>query len=112
MESATFTSIAKRRRQVLRELHLDPNLPSLQHYYVADELSDLVESSVVRWFNLNTEKLSSGAILVGVNMMEDGALLRLKQVGFPRFWDVKFNESVIFQRFTNEEEIILTAKEV
>ena len=112
MESATYATISKRRRQVLRELHLDPNLISLQHYFVADELSDLVESSVVRWFNLNTEKLSSGAILVGINIMEDGALLRVKQVGIPRFWDVKFNESVVFQRVSDEQETILAAREL
>ena len=101
---ASYKGIAVRRREVLRELRLDPFMESLENYYVADELSDLIESRVVRWFNLDTEQLSSGGVLVGVNMREDGAHLRVKQVmrngGFPRFWDVRFNEAVVFQRPT------------
>ena len=113
---ASFRGIAVRRREVLRELRMDPFMESLENYYVTDELSDLIESRVVRWFNLNTETLTSGGVLVGVNMQEDGAHLRVKQVmrfsGAPRFWDVKFNEAVVFQRLTPEERLVLEARDL
>jgi hypothetical protein len=113
---ASYRGIAVRRREVLREIRLDPFMESLEDYYVADELSDLIESHVIRWFNLNTENLTSGGILVGVQMFEDGAHLRVKQVmrfgGAPRFWDVKFNEVVVFQRLTQDERLILEARDL
>jgi len=113
---ASYRGIAVRRREVLRELRLDPFMESLEAYYVADELDLLLEGHVVRWFNLNTEHLTSGGVLVGVSMQPDGALLRIKQVmrhgGPPRFFNVKFNEAVVFQRLTPEERLILEARDL
>ena len=113
---ASYRGIAVRRREVLRELRLDPFMESLENYYVADELDLLLEGHVVRWFNLNTEHLASGGILVAVNMQPDGPNLRIKQVmrngGFPRFWDIKFNEAVFFQRLTPDERLILEARDL
>jgi len=114
---ASFKGIAVRRRAVLRELGLDPFMDSLETYYVADEISDLLDGHVVRWFNLNTEHLASGGILVGVHMEADGAHLRIKQVmrrsgAPPHFWDVKFNEAVVFQRLKPDEQLILEARDL
>ena len=113
---ASDRGIAVRRREVLRELRLDPFMESLDTYYVVDELDLLMEGHVVRWFNLNTEHLASGGVLVGVNMERDGAHLRIKQVmrngGYPRFFDIKFNEAVVFQRLTPDERLILEARDL
>jgi hypothetical protein len=113
---SSYSGIAVRRREVLRELRMDPFMESLENYYVADELSDLIESRVVRWFNLNTEHLASGGVLVGVNMRDDGAHLRIKQVmrtgGYPKFFDIRFNEAVVFQRLTPEEQVVLEARDL
>jgi len=111
MEGLTRESIAHRMAEVLTELKLDVNMPSLMDYFVADELSQLKESRVVRWFNLQTAQLTSGGILVAVEMHPTGALLRIKQVRRNRFWNVRFNDAVIFQRLTPEEQAVLFAKE-
>ena len=110
MENKTFQSIIWRKREVLKEIGLI-HYNGLDDYYVADELSDLVEQHVVRWFNLKTGKLAIGGILVGVNMHPQGALLRIKQVKGLRFWSVAFNDAVVFQRLTDDEYTLLQAKE-
>ena len=103
----------ERRREVLKELRLLSKDKTLENYEVVDEYHQLKEGRIVRWVNLVPGALSitSGAIVVRSEMQEDGLLVTVKAVGFPRFWSIKFNEVVLFQKLSFEELVLIEAIE-
>lgn len=107
-----YVSITNRKHAVLKELGLLHKEAALEQYAVVDEYHQLLHGRYVRWVALDPDdiKLTNGAIVIKSEMKEDGLLVTLKSMNH-RYWSIKFNEVVLFQRLSFEELVLLEAIE-
>ena len=111
----TFKEADKNKYDILSELELSKSvlkkmLKKLEDYRYVDELPELQEGRYIRWINLNNPanlKLTNGGILCEIKI-EDSVILVLKN-NLNRFFQVNMDESLVFQRFSDQEKVILYA---
>lgn len=91
-----------------KELHT--LMTKLKNYRYVDELSDLRDGCYTRWISLkNTSlKLTNGGILCEVKVQDDGVSLVCKN-SLGRFFQFDMATSLVFQKLTCQEQIILYA---
>ena len=88
----------------LKQLH-----KKLKCYRFVDELEDVRYGSYIRWINLkNPEKikLCNGGFITSMNMSNDDIYITCRN-NMNRFFRVRMNDAIIFQRNTQQEEILL-----
>lgn len=77
-------------------------------YRWVDRLCDLRSGRLVRWVKKGC--LTNGGLLMNVKIENTGVILLCKNnVG--RFFSIKWDESVVFQKLTMEEQLVLMANE-
>ena len=77
-------------------------------YRWVDRLCDLRSGRLVRW--VKQGKLTNGGLLMNVKIENTGVLLLCKNnVG--RFFTIRWDDTVVFQKFTLEEQLVLMANE-
>ena len=77
-------------------------------YRWVDRLCDLRSGRLVRW--VKKGRLTNGGLLMNVKIENTGVILLCKNnVG--RFFSIKWDESVVFQKLTMEEQLVLMANE-
>jgi hypothetical protein len=77
-------------------------------YRWVDRLCDLRSGRLVRW--VKKGKLTNGGLLMNVKIENTGVILLCKNnVG--RFFSIKWDDSVVFQKLTMEEQLVLMANE-
>ena len=89
----------------LKQLH-----KKLKYYRYCSDLSDLQFGNYIRWISLKDPeniKLTKGAFFVDYFFENDMVKIMCKN-GRGRFFQEKFDEILIFQKFNNEETVILT----
>jgi len=85
------------------------HIKQLKGYRYVDEISDLKTNVYIKWIRIDSpNKLTKGAISCSVKITNEGMLVMCKNY-FGRFFYVKMEECVIFQKITNEEGVILSA---
>ncbi len=99
---------------ILKKLSLDPD--ELKHYYkllntyrYIDEIDEFRPGSYIRWFNLKkyeSLKLLRGGFIVDLKPTENDINILCKN-GNNRFFYLKMNESIIFQKNTAQEQILI-----
>jgi hypothetical protein len=111
----TFDKIKNINSDILTELKLpnklkNEHLKSLKHYYFVDEITNLKHGTYIRWINmLDPEKvLSKGAIFCDIKITDDGTKLVCKTF-LNRYFQLKMDEYLIFEKLTYQEQIILEA---
>ena len=112
----TFDKIEKKKREILEELDLSKKeikdlLKRLEDYRYVEEMQELQYGSYIRWINLNNPEkleLKNGAILSDIKV-EDNIVLVLKNFVSRRFFQINMDENFIFQKFTDQERVILYA---
>lgn len=87
----------------------------LKHYRFVDDLSDIKYGSFIRWINIKNPdpallKLTNGGIVTDVKFYETCVQIQCKN-NFNRFFTIKFDECIIFQKITQQESIILQIME-
>ena len=110
-----FEQIDRKKREIIDELNLSKNRVKelqnkLEDYRYIDELPELQPGRYIRWINLtNPEniKLTNGGILCEIKI-EDCIILVLKN-NMNCFFQINMEENLIFQRFSDQEKIILYA---
>jgi hypothetical protein len=105
-------TIQDRKRQILQKLVLEKE--EMKHYqkllldyrYV-DELDELRIGSYLRFFRLtsNTLDLRSGGFLADIQLKNENIVLLLKNRN--RFFNLKLNECILFQKNTTQEKILI-----
>ena len=104
--------------KVLQELDLSREdtldfLSKLRHYRYVDEMDDLKYGTYLRWIPLNNPKelqLTKGAIFCEMKITDDGVQLVCKNYGYNnRFFQIKLDENLVFQRLTEQEQVLLSA---
>jgi hypothetical protein len=108
-----FIDIENRKRLVLKELGMLDKLRALENYTVVDEYQELREGRFARWVALTPGqlKMTNGAVIVGSEMTENGLLVRLKSVKGEKYWSLRFNEMVLFQKMSQQELVLIDAIE-
>lgn len=84
---------------------------SLKNYKYVDDLKDIQYGCYVRWITLANPKqikLTNGGIICEIKVTDDGIILICKNY-MNRFFQFKMSENLIFQKLTNQENIILSA---
>jgi len=77
-------------------------------YRWVDRLCDLRSGRLVRW--VKKDQLTNGGLLMNVKIENTGVILLCKNnVG--RFFSIKWDDSVVFQKLTMEEQLVLMANE-
>ena len=82
----------------------------LTNYRYIDEIDELKYGSYIRWFNLNkgkTLKLLNGGFIIDISNKNDDIIILCKN-GQNRLFSLKMNETIIFQKNTKQEEVLIT----
>jgi len=113
----TTSKIKKEKNDILQKLQLSGKElkdlhARLKEYRYINELNDLQLGRYIRWIPLNTEtaeiKLTKGAITVNTFLNEDGACIVCNN-SYRRPIIVKFDKVLIFQKLSEQEQILISA---
>jgi hypothetical protein len=88
----------------LKEIH-----KTLKEYRYCTDLKDLQEGYFIRWIplkNIENLKLTNGGIVCSVKLVNNVLQILCKNFN-NMFFQIKFDEVVIFQKLSNQENIIL-----
>ena len=80
----------------------------LNNYRYIDEIDELKFGSYIRWFKLKEiESLSllKGGFIVDIKQNKNNIVILCKNYG--RFFSLKMNETIIFQKNTKQEELLI-----
>ena len=111
----TFKDVNQKKQIILEDLQLSNNelkkmLKNLEDYKYIDELPELQDGRYIRWINLSNPdnlKLTNGGILCDIKI-EDSVILVLKN-NFNNFFCVNMDKSLVFQKLSLQEKVILYA---
>jgi len=105
-------TIQERKKHILRKVVLDKEEMNhyqtlLREYRYVDEVDELRIGSYIRFFRLTAETLDlgQGGFLVDIQMSNQEIVLLFKNRN--RFFKLKLNECILFQKNTNQEKILI-----
>ena len=108
--------IKNQKNDILQQIRLEKtNLKEfhkkLKHYRYIDNITDFKIGSLIRWINLKQQeniKITNGANLCDIKINDKGIALILS--GFnKKYFTIYMGENIIFQKITDQEEILLKA---
>ena len=110
----TTTQIGEMKDDILEQLGVDEDkketlLEKLRYYRYIDDLASIKYGAYIRWISLkNPERinLTNGAIMCDIKFYNDGVQIVCKN-SRGRIFQIKFDENIIFQKLTEQEQIIL-----
>jgi hypothetical protein len=82
----------------------------LAGYRYVENLYELHKGKHIRWIRNDNKKLTNGAIVMDVKFLDNGSHVLCRNAQH-RLFQVKFNESIIFQKLSTGEQLILMAYE-
>jgi hypothetical protein len=108
--------ISKLKNDVLQKLGLSrENLiklhKSLKWYKLIDELPEVNYGCYIRWISLKDPsniKLTTGGIICDIKLDNKGIVIICKN-NCNRFFQLKMDECLVFQKLTDQERVIITA---
>jgi hypothetical protein len=112
----TNKKIIEMNMNIIKELHLDHNtslnyLKKLNGYRYIDEISDLKYGRFIRWIPItdpNYLPLHYCGIICDIKITDNGVLIMCKNF-MHRHYTFKMDESLIFQKLTQQEQVLLSA---
>jgi hypothetical protein len=115
-----FTSdkIREMNLNILNELHLSKKdtlelLGKLKEYKYVDEMNELKYGAYIRWISIEDPKdiyLTKGALFCEMKITDDGVFCICKNYGFKsRYFQISMDKSLIFQKLTDQELVLLSA---
>ena len=111
-----YSIIASIKNNILQSLQL-PQIKlkylhtQLKEYRYIDNIEDLHYGSYIRWIPLKNPddiKLTNGGIICNMMSKNDSIIITCKNK-INRFFNLKLEECMIFQKLTSQEEVILSA---
>lgn len=91
-------------REKLKEFH-----KKLKQYRYCENLDDIQYGGFIRWISLknpNNIKLTNGGIICDIKNSNNKPLFLLKN-NMNRFFQINFDECLVFQKLSRQESIIL-----
>tara|TARA_Y100001958_G_C21152905_1_gene488610 strand:- start:457 stop:993 length:537 start_codon:yes stop_codon:yes gene_type:complete len=118
IQKFSFQELQTHKEHVLSQLQLDKQLlkhflKTLKDYRYVDELTDIREGCYSRWIPLNKNQitLTKGGILCEIKITNDNVILVFKN-NMNRFFQCNMANVLLFQKLTDQEQIILYAMHV
>lgn len=113
LENKGILDISKEVFDAIDELDLEKEVAAdfcsrLSGYRYVDRMCDLRNGRLLRWIKMTNRVLTNGGLLVNVKMDPKGVQLLCKN-NTNRFFCVRFDDCVIFQKLTTEEQLVLMA---
>jgi hypothetical protein len=114
----TLSKIKKIKFEILKELELSNDLlkdymNKLKEYRYIDEMNELRYGAFIRWIpikDLDNLYLTQGALLCEIKVDDNGIILSCKNYAHKHF-QLRMEECLIFQKLTNQEQVLLSALE-
>ncbi len=112
----TSDKILEMNLNVLKELHLDHEttlnyLKKLKGYRYIDEINELKYGSYIRWIPITDPTylpLHYSGIICDIKITDNGVLIVCKNF-MHRHYTFKMDECLLFQKLTQQEQILLSA---
>jgi hypothetical protein len=114
----TTKTIREMTLKILKELHLSKQetiniFNKLKDYKYVDEMNELKYGTFLRWIPIEDPTniyLSKGALFCEMKITDDGVFCVCKNFGFPaRHFQISMDKNLIFQRLTEQEQVLLSA---
>ena len=88
-------------------------LEKLKEYKYVDEMNDLKYGSYIRWIPIEDPTniyLTKGSLFCEIKITDDGVFCLCKNYGFKsRYFQLSMDKNLIFQKLTNQEQVLLSA---
>jgi len=115
LENKTISDISKEVFEAIDELYLEKEIAldyctRLSGYRYVDKLCDLRNGRLLRWIKRTNKHLTNGGILVNVKMDTKGVKLLCKN-NMNKFFNVWFDDCLVFHKLTTEDQLILMTNE-
>lgn len=114
----TSEKINKQNTEILKTIDISDELigeylTKLKYYIYLDEIHCLKEGSYLKWINITSDNLnlSKGGIFCKIKIVDSGIILICKGLT-NRFFQLKFDDYLIFQKITKQEEVLLHALDI
>jgi hypothetical protein len=112
----TTKKIKEMNLNILKELHLPRDITlqymkKLNGYRYVDELNDVKYGSFIKWIPIVDPKylpLNAGGIICDIKITDNGVMIICKNF-MHKFFQIKMDECLIFQKLTSQELILLSA---
>jgi hypothetical protein len=106
--------IRKTKHNILKELSLSRDElkilhSKLENYRFIDECHELKYGTYIRYIKLTDPtniKLMNGGLICDISIINDAILIKCKN-NMNKFFSIKMNECLIFQKITEEERLLL-----
>ena len=110
----TNSKIKSQKNNILQQLQLPREKLKIFHkklkqYRYCSEFHDIQYGYYIRWISLkriDDIKLTNGGIITDLLIMDNGAQIQVKNFK-NRFFNIKFDEVIIFQKISSQEKVIL-----
>ena len=104
------------KNKVLKDLFLSKEQlnkmkTQLEDYRYVDEIPDLQYGNYIRWISLKNPddlKLTTGGTICKIKVHDDGIHIVCRN-RMNTLFQIRMNENLIFQKFSNQERVILSA---
>ena len=101
---------------ILKELQLPQDVMSgyikkLNGYRYIDEVKDIKYGGFIKWIPLQDPSylpLNTGGIISDVKVTDNGLILVYKNF-MHKYYQIKMDECLIFQKLSNQEQVLLSA---
>tara|TARA_Y100000780_G_C13693021_1_gene420308 strand:+ start:5740 stop:6162 length:423 start_codon:yes stop_codon:yes gene_type:complete len=110
----TRSSIQQVKNDILQKLQLSSKElkeihKKLKPYRYVEDLTHLKYGSYIRWIKITNPdniKLTNGGIVTDIKFNKTGCNVLCKN-NMNRFFEIKFDECIIFQKMTDQENVLL-----
>jgi len=121
LENKTLADVSKDIFEAVSELNVSIDLANnfcdrLSGYRYVERVCDLRNGKLMRWIKrpttlqLNEKSLTNGGILMNIKIENSGVQLLCRN-NANRFFNIKFDHCLVFQKLTMEEQLILMSYE-
>jgi hypothetical protein len=112
----TTKKINEMKQEILSELTLSKEeikslMQKLKEYAYVDEMNELRYGAFIRWIPIkdpDNVHLTPGGILCEIKVTDDGVYLACKNFAH-KYYQIKMDECLIFQKLTSQEQVLLSA---
>jgi len=111
IENKTLDDILQEIVDVLKEnnfkkLQIKDFSQRLAGYRYIENLFDIQKGRFIRWIKEGGDTLTNGGIVVDIKFLDRGTHILCKNA-FNKFFQIKFDGNIIFQKLTTGEQLIL-----
>lgn len=112
----TTKKIKEMNLNIIKELHLPRDIiliymKKLNGYRYVDELNDVKYGAYIKWIPILDPKylpLNAGGIICDIKITDNGVIIICKNF-MHKYFQIKMDECLIFQKLTSQELILLSA---